>query len=594
MGPQTRSTSSPIPVWIWAFFGSTSRSTSPPLPFGGTPSPGASCVAVGYGRHTENGMTSRGAKYRSPVSRGVGEKAAVSAPASKAMAPPCSGCEPLRMRAHTPLAAFEQFVQTPLSVRLDPSSNGDAEALAHFRQTAQTVPAYREFLREHGVDAASVQTISDFRRLPRVTRDNYLRRFPLADRCRNGDLSACDMIAVSSGSTGEPTFWPRTRSDEYLVAARFEQIFSDAFAADRKRTLAVICFPLGTWVGGMFTTSLCQHLANRGYPLTTVTPGNHRGEIFRAVRALSPMFEQTVLLGYPPFLKDVVDVGIAEKVPWSQYGIKLVFAGEVFSEAWRSIMAERTGMTHVILDSASLYGTADAGVLGNETPISIAIRRFLSDRIGDAAALFGSTRLPTLVQYDPRARYFEEHDGTLVFSADNGVPLVRYHLADDGGVVPYAEMIARMRALGFDAEGEARRAGTSAIRELPFVYVFGRSHFAISYYGANIFPETISLGLEHANVRAHVTGKFVMEARETGDHDRKLEIAVELAPGAIQSGPPESLAQEIASAIVFELRRTNSEFTNYVPEARQPPTIRLFPVGDPEYFPLGVKHRYSR
>ena len=37
---------------------------------------------------------------------------------------------------------------------------------------------------------------------------------------------------MSSGSTGEPTVWPRSLTDELGVAARFEQVFSDSFAAD--------------------------------------------------------------------------------------------------------------------------------------------------------------------------------------------------------------------------------------------------------------------------------------------------------------------------------------------------------------------------
>jgi phenylacetate-CoA ligase len=93
-------------------------------------------------------------------------------------------------------------------------------------------------------------------------------------------------------------------------------------------------------------------------------------------------------------------------------------------------------MTRPAFDSAALYGTADAGVLGTETPLSITIRRFLAGNPSAAQALTGQLRLPTLVQYDPADRFFESlDDGTLVFSADGGIPLVRYHIADEGGVI---------------------------------------------------------------------------------------------------------------------------------------------------------------
>jgi phenylacetate-CoA ligase len=341
----------------------------------------------------------------------------------------------------------------------------------------------------------------------------------------------------------------------------------------------------------MFTTSCCRHLASKGYPVTTVTPGNQRSEIFRVVTALSPMFEQTVLLGYPPFLKDVVDAGLTEKIDWSTFGIKLVLAGEVFSEEWRTLMAERTGMARLTVDSASLYGTADGGVLGCETPVSIGIRRFLAERVELATALLGKPRLPTLVQYDPTTRYFEVQEDTLVVSCDGGVPLVRYHIADEGGVIAYAPMIERIRASGFDPEGAARNAGARTVQSLPFVYVFGRSRFAISYYGANVFPETVSLGLEQPEIRGSVTGKFVMEAREEPDRNRQLTIAIELAVGV---EPSSDLSQAVAASVLAQLLRYNSEFANYVPHSRQRPRLTLLPAGHPEYFPVGVKHRYSR
>jgi phenylacetate-CoA ligase len=42
------------------------------------------------------------------------------------------------------------------------------------------------------------------------------------------------------------------------------------------------------------------------------------------------------------------------------------------------------------------------------------------------------------------------------------------------------------------------------------------------------------------------------------------------------------------------LRRLNSEFAHYVPAGDQQPQVTLLPAGDPEYFPRGVKHRYTR
>jgi phenylacetate-CoA ligase len=491
------------------------------------------------------------------------------------------------------LRAFQEFLSTSLETRLarHEHTTSESTALALFHDVAATVPAYKAFLTESGINPASIQKLEDFQKLPLLTKDNYLRRHSLVELCRNGQLSRCDMIAVSSGSTGKPTFWPRFLTDELQITTRFEQIFHDSFYADTRRTLAVICFTLGTWVGGMYTTNCCRYLASKGYPITVVTPGNNKEEIFRVVQELGGLFEQVVLLGYPPFLKDVIDTGIARGVEWQHYQIKMVMAGEVISEEWRSLVGERVGAKNSCYDSACLYGTADAGVLGNETPLSICIRRFLADCPEASRTLFGESRLPTLVQYDSLQRFFEVENRTLLFSGDNGIPLVRYHIADTGGIIPYEKMLKFLASWGFDPIAALQQQGIRGIRSLPFVYVFGRSDFTVSYFGANIYPENVTVGLEQPQIREWVTGKFVLQVKEDADKNRFLSVVVELAPGVEGS---EEKREAIAASILSQVLRLNSEFANYVPKEYQMPQVSLAPTGDPEYFPVGVKHRYTR
>jgi phenylacetate-CoA ligase len=468
--------------------------------------------------------------------------------------------------------AFDTFFRAPAPAPED-------RVLDLFHRTAATVPAYREFLRDHGIEPESVTTLDDFRRLPLVDKAGYHGKYPLPALCRGGTFAGCDMIAVSSGSSGHPTVWPRALEDELHVARRFEQVLVDGFGADRRGTLAVVCFPLGTWVGGLFTTACVRHLAAKGCPITVVAPGNDKAEILRVLPELAPHFEQVVLLGYPPFVKDVVDTGIAEGLDWPAYTVKLVLAGEVFSEQWRDLVARRAGIADPVRDIASLYGTADAGVLGTETALSVGIRRFFADHPGPAREVFGDARLPTLVQYDPASRFFEVHEGKLVFTGDGGIPLIRYHIGDDGGILPHAELLARCARHGYTPPPGP---------ELPFVYVFGRSLFTVSFFGANVYPENVTVGLEQPGISDTVTGRFVIESVEDADRDRRLRITVETAPGATAD------AGRIAGSVRAQLRRLNSEFAHYVPEERQLPDVVLRPPGDPEYFPVGVKHRYTR
>ena len=491
------------------------------------------------------------------------------------------------------ISAYSDFLNTSLDVLIQKSLNTKAESvvLSLFHDVADSVPAYKDFLAERGIEPNSIQTFDDFQTIPLVAKENYLQPHSLSTLCRQGQIDSCDLIAVSSGSTGKPTFWPRFFTDELQTAIRFEQIFHDSFAADRRKTLSVICFSLGTWVGGMYTTSCCRYLASKGYPITLITPGNNKEEILRVVEEIGNNFEQIVLLGYPPFLKDVIDTGISRGIEWGQDRIKLVMAGEVFSEEWRDLVGARIGSQNPYYDSASLYGTADAGILGNETPLSICIRRFLAANPVVARTLFGESRLPTLVQYDPIARFFEVKDGVLFFSGDNGIPLVRYNISDNGGIVTYDAMLEFLAEYGFNPLAELQTNNGRGARPLPFVYVFGRSNFTVSYFGANIYPENVSVGLEQPEIRDWVTGKFVMQVKEDADKNRFLSIVVELAPGVTDN---KANSETVASSILTQLLRLNSEFSNYVPSQYQMPRVVLTPTEDPEYFPVGVKHRYTR
>lgn len=483
--------------------------------------------------------------------------------------------------------AVDKFIATTLDIKLSRTevAKADKRLIGLANQVIGHVPAYRSFLMREGLSKYDVLTMDDVKQLPLVTKDNYMRSYTLAERCWGGELANQEMIAVSSGSTGEPMFWPRSISHEVDVSYRFEQIFHDSFGMQERKTLAVVCFAMGTWVGGMFTAQCCRMLSSKGYQITLATPGNNKDEIYRVIKNLGGDFDQIILFGYPPFIRDVISAGRVNGLDWRDYALKLVFAGEVFSEEWRTLLCAEAGGVTPETATASLYGTADAGVVGNETELSITLRQHLAQAPEAAQELFAETRLPTLVQFDPNSRYFEVVDDTLVVSADNGVPLVRYHIADKGGVIPFAEMMVFA-----DQHFPELRDVFAKARPLPFVYVFGRSDFTVSYYGANIYPENISVGLEQVGIYEWITGKFVMEVQERDEHNQ-LVITVELAP---KEKSTDALNKKISESISRELLRLNSEFANYVPQEFQLPEVQLLPFADEEYFPIGVKHRYTR
>lgn len=464
--------------------------------------------------------------------------------------------------------------------------------LSLFRRTAATVPAYKKFLEENNIKPDSVKSIEDFQKLPFINKENYIHKYPIGETCKGGEISNLDFVSVSSGSTGVPTFWMRDAQDEINIAERFEQILTECFVPIAESNLCVICFPLGTWVGGMFTANCVRFLSMKGYKLTLVTPGNNKEEILRVINDFAGNFERLILFGYPPFLKDVIDTGIARGLDWKQFDNKLVMAGESFSEEWRSLMSERLGIKDELTSFSSMYGTADAGVLANETPLTIKIRKFFATRPDLTKRVFGQSRLSTLCQYDPFNRYFEEHAGTLLFTGESGIPLVRYHINDNGGLYTFDEMVSILKQEGYDVLTELQKDYPDLIiRNMPFVYVFGRNMFTLSYFGANIYPENIAIGLESDIVKSYVTGKYVMQILEEENKNLRFRITVELMPGI---EPSEEKHKEIGNSILASILHINSEYKHYVPAEYQMPHIELRQAGDSEYFPVGVKHRYVR
>ncbi|CAD5910724.1 Putative phenylacetate-CoA ligase [Planktothrix tepida] len=105
------------------------------------------------------------------------------------------------------ISALNGFLSTPLSDLIQPSPDrGVTSVLQLFQQVVTTVPAYQRFLAEYYQSIPNIKTLEDFQTLPLITKENYLRQYSLSQLCRNGQLETCDLIAVSSGSTGNPTF----------------------------------------------------------------------------------------------------------------------------------------------------------------------------------------------------------------------------------------------------------------------------------------------------------------------------------------------------------------------------------------------------
>ncbi len=412
------------------------------------------------------------------------------------------------------------------------SREGFRFALKTFQDAAVRVPAYKDFLRKNKVDPNKIKTFEDFKSVP-VTNKNYLRSYKLNEICWDGKLQAMDMISTSSGSTGKPFYWPRGAAQEEEVTKIYELIYK-TFKADKKSTLVIIGYSMGNWVAGTFTLTATMRIAQKGYPMTIISPGIIAEEIVRAVKNLSGNFDQTILAGYPPFIKDVIDLGKVEGVVWKKLDIKFIWGGEIISEQFRDYLLKAVGKTHEVerlTDTMNTYGSADAAMLGFETPTSIYLRRQAEKNVSLRSNLFKKTNLnPTLVQYDPRFKFFESINNKLIFTTSSGIPLVRYDIGDEGSLISYEAFSSLLEKYEINIEKDFKKMKIpNLVWKLPFLYLFGRSDLTATLYGLNVYPENIKAALESRVLSKFVTGKFTMTTEETAKHNQFLSINIELA-----------------------------------------------------------------
>ncbi|MBU0570249.1 hypothetical protein KKB40_05770 [Patescibacteria group bacterium] len=396
--------------------------------------------------------------------------------------------------------------------------------LANF--VIENVPAYREFLKDNDTSFLKVRNIGDFKKLPLTSKDIYLKNYSYDKLFPRGHIDRVTTVSSTSGSTGKPFYFPRGEEQDWQYEFVAEVFLKNQFELDKKRTLGIIGFGLGIWIGGIFTYKNLNKIASKGYRLALAPVGTNKQIYLETFKKFADCFDQIILMGYPPFIKDVVDEAKDYGINWRKYEIKILNATEAYSEKFREYLIKKIGIKNRYKDVLNIYGTVELGTMSHETPIANLIRKIAVDKPKVFEGIFpGATVVPTLAQYYPNIVYFEEVGGEIVASGfGSSFPLLRYRFFDQGSVLPFNVMIAKLKKLGIDIYKYAKEAKIEkTIMRLPFVYVYGRSDFVVILRGANIYPENIKMGLQHKALERYVTGKFTMVKREDYNGPQKLD-----------------------------------------------------------------------
>lgn len=471
---------------------------------------------------------------------------------------------------------------------------GFDKALSLFHEMAESVPAYSAFLKENRINPSTIIDETSFKQVPVINKENYLRRHSLQDLSWNGSLEKTSMISMSSGSSGDPFFWPHGEEQHLEGVQIHREILERIFETEHKRTLVVVSFSMGTWIAGPFTMLSAIGVSKYHSALNVVTPGIDKEDAVRAILGLESEYERIIICGYPPFAKDIYENLISKGFNPPEGKVSFVFAGESIDENWREFVLEEANISDMLHGSVNVYGSADATILGHETPLSIAIRRAISENDNRAigSSLFGSNTLPSLVQYYPDMRYFEEVDGSLVFTSRSGIPLCRYEIGDQGKVFGFEKINTMLKENFIDPDyGSIKQL--EHWKGLPLVSINGRKNQTISLYGLLIYPENIKSALIQPELRNKLTGKFRMRVENDEALKQVFTIDLELKDGVAK----DSIGIEsIKHSIMSKLEMVNSEYRklrNSVGE-RAHPELNFFEYDHPDINNGKNKHRWNK
>lgn len=473
---------------------------------------------------------------------------------------------------------------------------GRKNTLALFHKAAERVPAYRDFLRRNNIAHGRIKSWSDFEKVPTVNKKNYLLPYTLEERCWDGNLQKALVFTSTSGSTGTPTFFPRGRDLDQQYSFVIERFIKDSSFGSMGPTLVLICFGMGVWIGGLITYQAFEIAAHRAHlPVSILTPGINKREIINALKLLAPSFRQVIIVGYAPFIRDLLEKAKIEGIDLTSLRLRFLFAAEAISEEYRNYLKSEAPLLDIYRDTLNIYGSADIGAMAYEGPAGIILKRVIVNSTTAKDALIGQIlKTPTIAQFDPTDILFEAVNGEIILSGDSAVPLLRYAIGDRGGVFTFEEAvnILRLKNIHLLNKINKRKLG-SVIEQKPFVYVYERADFSTTIYGLNVYPEYIREALLNKTIRPQLTGKFTMVTRNDDKQSQYLLVNVEMQK---DSKPLKNLRIKTELLIVNYLKRKSSEFkelSSFI-KNRKFLKVKLWPAEYPKYFRPGVKQTWVK
>jgi phenylacetate-CoA ligase len=438
----------------------------------------------------------------------------------------------------------------------------------NFHRAYRQVPAYRKFIDTRGGPpkiALGSNGLPDLTVIPEMDKESYVKKFPIEARVKGGVLPRRGvMVDESSGSSGQPTSWVRGPLERQMTKQAMRVVYHQSVRRDEP-VFILNAFALGAWATGM---NVSISLTNASILKST---GPNADKIIHTMLEFGPSYHY-VIMGYPPFLKGLAD---DKRLDWSRYTVDAGYGGEGISESLRSYLLKT--FKRVV----GSYGASDLEVnMAVESELTIRLRQTIiaEEQVRNALIRTDYGVTPMIFQYNPLAYLLETNGaGELVATLSrpyNLSPKIRYNIHDRGHVLDYPELRNILKRLG---RLDIIETGAT-VAAMPLLFIYGRSDMSIEYYGAKVTPDSIREILYSLDELAPVLSTFRLLSYEDADHNKRMEVALELAESAVAPADPNRLAESIFS----RLGALNGDFYNAMFRTAAPdnlPALRIYAFG---------------
>ncbi len=432
---------------------------------------------------------------------------------------------------------------------------GSKQVAEEVAQRAQKViPAYKRFLEDKGIKVGK-----SFEHLPQSDKEYYALAYPFEELLAD-DYEEMLAIYSSSGSSGNPFYWPTLKSNTLSIPTKFRSLLEDWFAIEQKKTLAIVGLSLGSWLGGEYISWALKTMAlDTPYPFWVFSPGNHHDEIIKMVCQMNSLADQIVLFMVPSAIAHLHLKASQSKQSLPFDKLRYVVTGEPFPESIRASLQRRAGVEENSPFMFSVYGSGDTSGLGIESLATVALRKLLYRNNALASALGIESPIPHFFHFTAPDTFLEAVDGHLCVTRWQGIPLVRYILYDRVALYSWQELktaIITSELLEQEDEPWMKIISSASDELTDLIAVRGRADSCLILNGTNLTEYMLDAAVKSQELNGIFTGLY--RAQIIYEEDRQyLAFDLEIRQGI---EPNKAIIDQVYHSLVQTLGQVQPEF----------------------------------